>query len=290
MPTIDLGKVVGPQGPQGERGPAGPQGIQGERGEAGPQGIQGIQGEQGVQGERGPQGIQGERGPAGENGLPGATGPQGATGPKGDTGAQGVQGIQGVPGKSAYESACDAGYVGTESAFNAAMTGVPAHIANKSNPHGVTAAQLGVPTVAEMNAALSAIPTPDVSGQISTHNASAEAHSDIRDAIFTRVPKSGGTMTGGLTVEISGLRHIVSVNANSKVAYMQYNDPTNSVAANLGWSNTQLYYQVSNDMSTWTKYPILHTGNKNQIFTYGTEDLVDGVSALETGKLYFVYK
>ena len=35
---------TGPQGIQGEQGPAGPQGIQGEQGPAGPQGIQGEQG------------------------------------------------------------------------------------------------------------------------------------------------------------------------------------------------------------------------------------------------------
>lgn len=137
---------------------------------------------------------------------------------------------------------------------------------------------------------IASIPTPDVSGQINTHNASPDAHSDIRDAIFTRVPKSGGTMTGNLTVEKSGIRHIFSVNTSSNVAYQQYNDTTRNVAANIGLSDSQLYYQVTKDMSTWTKYPILHTGNKNQIFTYGTDDLVDGVSALETGKLYFVYK
>lgn len=290
MPTIDLGKVIGPQGPQGERGPAGPQGIQGERGEAGPQGIQGIQGEPGVQGERGPQGIQGERGPAGESGIQGVAGPAGPTGPQGPAGVQGIQGVQGVPGKSAYESACDAGFSGTEAEFNSAMTNVSGHIANKSNPHGVTAAQVGAPTVAEMNAALSAIPTPDVSGQISTHNASADAHSDIREAIIGRVPKSGGTMTGNLTVEKSGIRHIFSVNTSSNVAYQQYNDTSRNVAANIGLSDSQLYYQTTADMQTWNKYPILHTGNKNQIFTYGTEDLVDGVSALETGKLYFVYE
>ena len=32
MPTLDLGPVVGPQGPQGETGPAGPQGVQGPAG------------------------------------------------------------------------------------------------------------------------------------------------------------------------------------------------------------------------------------------------------------------
>ena len=153
-----------------------------------------------------------------------------------------------------------------------------------------TAADVGAPTIAQMNEAIAAKSTPDVSGQISTHNASAEAHSDIREAIIGRVPKSGGTMTGNLTVEKSGIRHIFSVNTSSNVAYQQYNDTARNVAANIGLSDSQLYYQVTKDMSTWSKYPILHTGNKDQIFTYGTEDLVDGVSALETGKLYFVYK
>lgn len=38
MPTIDLGKVVGPQGPQGIQGPQGVQGVQG------PQGVEGNDG------------------------------------------------------------------------------------------------------------------------------------------------------------------------------------------------------------------------------------------------------
>lgn len=39
MPTIDLGKVVGPQGEQGIQGPQGEQGVQG---------VQGVQGNDGV--------------------------------------------------------------------------------------------------------------------------------------------------------------------------------------------------------------------------------------------------
>ncbi|MBQ2785918.1 MAG: collagen-like protein [Oscillospiraceae bacterium] len=39
MPRVDLGKVVGPQGPQGIQGPQGPQGIQGPQG---PQGAPGA--------------------------------------------------------------------------------------------------------------------------------------------------------------------------------------------------------------------------------------------------------
>jgi Collagen triple helix repeat (20 copies) len=98
---------AGPQGIQGETGPAGPQGIQGETGPAGPQGIQGETGPAGpigLTGAAGPQGIQGETGPAGPVGLTGATGPQGIqgetgpAGPVGLTGATGPQGIQGETG------------------------------------------------------------------------------------------------------------------------------------------------------------------------------------------------
>ncbi|KAA8726938.1 ExeM/NucH family extracellular endonuclease [Corynebacterium phocae] len=49
----DLGNVVGPQGPQGNTGPAGPQGPQGNTGPAGPQGPQGNTGPAGPQGPQG---------------------------------------------------------------------------------------------------------------------------------------------------------------------------------------------------------------------------------------------
>lgn len=62
MATINLGKVVGPQGPQGIQGPQGPkgdQGIQGPQGLKGDTGPQGTQGTPGVNGSQGPQGIPG---------------------------------------------------------------------------------------------------------------------------------------------------------------------------------------------------------------------------------------
>ena len=77
--------IVGPQGPQGARGPVGPQGPQGEQGLIGPQGLTGATGPVGPQG------------PQGETGATGATGPQG---PQGLTGATGPQGPQGEPGTS----------------------------------------------------------------------------------------------------------------------------------------------------------------------------------------------
>ena len=62
MAELNLGHVVGAQGPQGTTGPQGPQGEQGPKGDTGPQGPQGVPGPQG------PQGIQGETGPAGPTG------------------------------------------------------------------------------------------------------------------------------------------------------------------------------------------------------------------------------
>lgn len=51
--------------------------------------------------------------------------------------------VKGAEGKSAYQIAVEGGYSGTEAKFNAALVDLPSHIANKQNPHGVTAAQVG---------------------------------------------------------------------------------------------------------------------------------------------------
>lgn len=104
-----VGKLQGPEGPQGPEGKQGVQGPKGDTGAQGPQGEQGIQGIQGVQGAIGPEGPQG---PAG---------------------------VKGTDGKSAYQTAVEAGYSGTETAFNTALKEVPGHIDN-SDIH-VTAAQ-----------------------------------------------------------------------------------------------------------------------------------------------------
>lgn len=89
---VSVGQLQGPEGPQGPQGETGPQGPTGETGPQGPQGIQGIQG---IQGEVGPEGPQGPAGPAGAD------------------------------GKSAFQSAADAGYSGTETDFNEALAKVP---------------------------------------------------------------------------------------------------------------------------------------------------------------------
>ena len=72
--TIDLGRVVGPQGPQGETGPQGEQGLQGVPGRDGAPGEKGEPGEKGDTGEKG---DAGEKGDPGEKGEPGQDGRDG---------------------------------------------------------------------------------------------------------------------------------------------------------------------------------------------------------------------
>lgn len=109
---VNVGALKGPKGDTGLQGPKGDTGSQGPKGDTGPQGEKGDKGDaftyadftadqlaslKGKKGDTGPQGPQGD------------TGPQG---PKGDTGAAGAD------GKSAYASAQDGGYTGTEAQFN----------------------------------------------------------------------------------------------------------------------------------------------------------------------------
>lgn len=114
---VSVGALQGPIGPQG------PQGIQG------PQGKEGATGPAGRDGAQGPQGIQG---------------PQGVVGPEGP---QGPAGVAGADGKSAYQTAVESGYSGTETAFNSSLAAVPSHIADKTNPHEVTKTQVGLGNV-----------------------------------------------------------------------------------------------------------------------------------------------
>ena len=118
--VFDFVLPKGDKGEKGDTGATGPQGETGATGPAGATGATGPQGEQGIQGIQGPQGPQGEQGPAG---------------------------VAGADGKSAYQTAVEGGYSGTETAFNAALADVPGHIASKDNPHVVTKAQVGLGNV-----------------------------------------------------------------------------------------------------------------------------------------------
>ena len=135
---LDLGSVIGPQGPKGETGPQGPKvatgatGPQGPQGETGPQGPKGEDGKSvNIKGSYETTGelpedaepgdgyiidgnlyvwdgstwnnvgkIQGPQGPKGETGSQGQKGETGATGPQGPKGETGPQGPKGADGKT----------------------------------------------------------------------------------------------------------------------------------------------------------------------------------------------
>lgn len=157
----DIGGLQGPMGPQG---PAGAQGIQGPKGE---------QGEQGQAGARGPQGLQG---------------PEGPQGPAGTQGPQGIQGVAGAAGKSAYSSAAEQGYTGTETEFGQALAQMPGHVGNGSIH--VTAAD-------KTNWNGKVPPTRKVNGKALSGDISLTA-ADV-GALAT----AGGTITGNLTLKNS---------------------------------------------------------------------------------------
>lgn len=144
----------------------------------GPTGPQGPQGAQGVQGETGPEGKQGKQGP---QGIQGVQGPQGETGPEGP---QGPAGVAGQNGKSAYTSAVEAGYSGAETTFNKALSEVPEHIASKSNPHGVTAPQIG----AELKGT--------AASAVAAHDAAEDAHSALFAAKQDKIKGKKGKYVG----------------------------------------------------------------------------------------------
>lgn len=111
------------------------------------------------------------------------------------------------------------------------------HISSKENPHSVTAEQAGADPAGSATQALndaksytdqkiSQIPTPDVSGQIAEHNASPEAHSDIREAL------NGKETAGAATAVQSKLdAHIADKNNPHGVTAVQIGaDPAGSSA------------------------------------------------------------
>lgn len=95
-------------------------------------------------------------------------------------------------------------------------------------------------------------------------DSTAQEVDDAVSAAANAVNKGGDIMTGALTVALSDLVHTVSANpaSGSRFAYLQFRDTTNRTAANLKFSNTQLAWQVTPDMSNWAQYNIFHTGNK----------------------------
>ena len=174
---------------------------------------------------------EGEPGPEGPQGPKGDPGPQGPEGPQGPQGPTGPQGPKGEDGTSAYEAAVSAGYTGSEQEFNSALAtsydpagsaqgvqnNLNTHTNNKSNPHGVTAAQVGAIPSSQKGAAggvaslgsdgkVLAGQLPDMNYEaagtaastVNAHNANATAHQNLKIS-FTEAAQ-GANIYDGLSL------------------------------------------------------------------------------------------
>lgn len=128
--TAWLASLVGADGPQGPIGAPGADGTNGTNGTNGTDGADGqsayaLAVELGFVGNEaawlaslvGPEGPEGPQGPAGNDGAPGTPGAAGADG------EDGAPGATGATGKSAYTSAVEGGFVGTEVEWIASLKG-----------------------------------------------------------------------------------------------------------------------------------------------------------------------
>ena len=315
MPTFDLGKVVGPQGPQGPMGPKGEQGVQGPKGDTGPQGIQGVQGEVGPAGPAGPQGAQGVKGdpgPQGATGPQGKQGEQGPQGPKGDAGPQGPAGPQGADGPAGTIAVGTVTTGEPGSAASVTNSGTQEHAvldfvipkgARGEGSGDMLAATYDPTGKAEdvfgyVDKAIAAIPTPDVSGQIQTHNNNGTAHQDIREILAEAVTVlGGGTVFVGDSLGTAPYTIEVTDEEGSELLAEQvgYSHSATGMAA----TNVQ---EAINELHTLTAAHASRHGMAGSdpitpatigaapAYGYGTEDLTAGTSPLENGKLYFVYE
>ena len=256
---------TGPQGPKGDTGKTGPQGERGPAGQDGTSyTINGLYSTlsalqsahpTGSAGEawfvgtadsnvvyqwdvdkaswvnvgalKGPKGDTGPQGPKGDTGATGLQGPQGPKGEKGDTGPQGLKGDTGAAGKSAYVSAKDGGYTGTEAQFNtdlAAVGGKQAKItANgilKGNGEGSVSAavkgtdyaapSVGVSVTLRASAwnANAKTQTVNVAGVTSSSNGSLRIAQSATDEQFTAFgaaqPRVTAQANDSITVTLSG--------------------------------------------------------------------------------------
>lgn len=130
---------------------------------------------------------------------------------------------------------------------------------------------------------IAAIPTPDVSGQINTHNQDGNAHSDIR----AMIPKSAADL-GAPTVQQmnQAIEAIPTPDVSGQIS--QHNTNT-SAHTDIRQAAAAAQTAASNAAAAASNAQTALSG-KAPMYSYGTEDLTAGSSPLETGKLHFVYE
>ena len=131
--------------------------------------------------------VPGTKGDKGDKGDPGDTGATGPQGPQGIQGIQGVKGDTGDTGPAGADAPSDHTLLtnigtNTHAQIDTAISNSVSHIANTSNPHGVTKAQVG----------LSNVPNTDFTAAVAANTAKISF-----DAVSSaRLANTSGTNTG----------------------------------------------------------------------------------------------
>ena len=206
--------IVGPQGPQGDRGIEGPQGSRGV------DGTQGPQGDKGADGLQGPQGDRGEQGPQGERGIDGADGPQG---PQGDRGIEGQQGSRGVDGAQGPQG--DMGAQGPQGEKGEKGDGVgvqgPQGDRGEQGPQGDIGAQgpQGDRGVEGPQGATGVVDYSILSGYTTTATTEelSEALSSSTETVGIRVSLTGALSGSGVQTNYAKAFELMSNNQSSRV-------------------------------------------------------------------------
>jgi len=135
---------------------------------------------------------------------------------------------------------------------------------------GAPTANLHAATKQYVDDEIDAIPTPDVSGQIATHNAAADAHSDIRTAVAGKAAAShthAESDITGLAADLDGK------------APLSHDQAASTVTAGTLGGKVQ---------ANATAMATLGDAQVRDIYA-GTTDLTTGVSALPSGSIYIYY-
>lgn len=190
------------------------------------------------------------------------------------------------------------------------------HTSNKSNPHGVTASQVGLGNVNNTSDADKPVSTAQATAIADAKKAGTDAQTNLSGHIANKnnphgvtpaqigaVNKNGDTVNGDLNVNGAfaversdsnrKARTVAHNNADKEVDFQNYGDDSNYVSVRVateakGIGDAVKVTQMSGGQ--FSAFTVLHTGNKEKIFTFGADDLEAGSTPLGNGQLHFVYE
>lgn len=152
---------------------------------------------------------------------------------------------------------------------------------------------------------IAAIPTPDVSGQIGTHNTSTTAHSDIRNVANAAKSSADAAQTAANTAAASAQTAqstaneaktaaanaaTAAQNAQSTATAAQTAAQTAADTATAAQGDALVAQQAAQAAQNAANAAQTTANSKAPMYTYGTTDLTAGSSPLASGQLHFVYE